>query len=303
MDVGDPRVAVVVLTHNRRDELARTLEHLTALPERPRIVVVDNGSTDGTAELVARRFPQVEVLPAGGNLGAAGRTLGVRYVQSPYVALCDDDTWWEPGDIRGAADLLDAQPRLGVLMGRVLVGPENREDPICEELEHSPLPVEPGMPGKPLLGFMAGAVVVRRRAFLEAGGFDARPAIGGEEEWAAVELAARGWWICYVPTLVVHHHPSPRRDLGGRRRGMICNTLWFSWLRRPLVSAVRRTWWLARSVPRDRVSLSGFVAAFAGLPWLLGERRLVPPEVERRLRLLDPAPVRRRARRPTAGGR
>src|SRR3954447_14869606 len=171
---ADPRIAVVMITYNRRAEVLCSLGHLTQLPERPHILVVDNGSTDGTAAAVAGRFPQVEVLDAGGNLGAAGRTLGVRHVSAPCVAFCDDDTWWEPGGLRRAADLFDAHPRLAVLAGRVLVGPENREDAVWAVLASSPLPREPGMPGPPLLGLLAGASIVRRSAFLEAGGFEPR---------------------------------------------------------------------------------------------------------------------------------
>src|SRR5207248_4427108 len=208
----NPRVAVVMITWNRRAEVLRSLANFTVLPERPRILVVDNGSTDGTAEAVAAQFPQVEILEAGKNLGAAGRTLGARRVNAPYVAFADDDTWWAPGGLCHAADLLDALPRLAVLTGRVLVGPEEREDPTCEVLARSPLPREPGMPGPPLLGFLAGASVVRRSAFLEAGGFQPRLFIGGEEELLAADLVARGWWLCYVPDLVVHHYPSTQRD-------------------------------------------------------------------------------------------
>src|SRR5262249_15856233 len=137
MDGDDPRIAVVMITHNRQQAVVHSLEQLTRLPERPHIVVVDNPSTDGTRAVLARVFRQVEVLDAGGNLGAAARTVGVRHVAAPYVALCDDDTWWEPGSLRRAADLFDAHPRLAVLTARVLVGPEDREDPICAELEQS----------------------------------------------------------------------------------------------------------------------------------------------------------------------
>src|SRR5262245_23165544 len=94
---ADPRVAAVIITYNRRAEVLRSLGHLTRLPEQPKIILVDNGSTDGTAAAVAGQFPQVEVVAAGGNLGAAARTLGVRRATAPYVALCDDDTWYEPG--------------------------------------------------------------------------------------------------------------------------------------------------------------------------------------------------------------
>src|SRR4051794_3521472 len=226
---GAARVAVVMITHNRCAEVLRSLEHLTRLPEQPPILLVDNGSTDDTAPAVARRFPRVEVLDAGGNLGAAGRTLGVRRVGAPYVALCDDDSWWEPGALAQAADLFDAHERLGLLCARILVGAEAREDPMCAELERSPLPAAPGMPGRPVLGFLAGASVVRRSAFLEAGGFPDNAFIGGEEELLAVDLATRGWWLCYAPELVAHHYPSPQRNPFTRRAHLVRNALWFAW--------------------------------------------------------------------------
>jgi len=50
MDTADPRVSVVVLTHGRCIELLRTVERLCALPERPRIIVVDNASGDATRQ-------------------------------------------------------------------------------------------------------------------------------------------------------------------------------------------------------------------------------------------------------------
>jgi GT2 family glycosyltransferase len=287
MNNGDPRIAVVMITHNRREEVLASLDRLTRLPERPRIVVVDNASVDGTADAVARRFPQVEVLPTSGNLGAAARNLGVRYVDAKYVALSDDDTWWEPGSLAHAADLFDAHPRLAVATARIQVGPEEEEDPICAELEHSPLPLEAGMPGPALLGFMAGASVVRRSAFLAAGGFEPRFFLGGEEELLAADLAAAGWWLCYIPRLLVHHYPSTRRDSASRRWHLLRNALWSAWLRRPLSSALRKTGHLVRAAPRTRETWHGLTAALAGLPWVLRRRRVVPPRVEQWFRLLE----------------
>ena len=179
----DPRTACVIITHNRVNSVLQSLEQLARLPERPRKVLVDNGSTDNTATVVSARFPDVDIVSTGKNVGAAARTLGVQRAAEPYVALCDDDTWWEPGSLRRAADLFDAVPRLAVITARVVVGPEHREDPICDELARSPLPRQPGMPGPSLLGFLAGASVVRRDVFLEAGGFEPRFFICGEEEF------------------------------------------------------------------------------------------------------------------------
>ncbi len=287
MSMCDPRVSVVMITHNRREEVLRSLGHLARLPERPHIIVVDNGSMDGTASIVAERFPQVDVIAAGRNLGAAGRTIGIRNVRTPYVALADDDTWWQPGSLQQGADLLDQHPTLAVLTAQVLVGPEARVDPTCKAMANSPLPRENGLPGRPLLGFLAGASLVRRSAFLEVGGFPERLFIGGEEEWVAVELARRGWKLAYVSDLVVHHYPSVRRNVNARQFQQVRNALWFAWVRRPLFSAVRQTLHLLRSRPWNRTMLHGLAAAIAGLPWVFRERHVVPPDVENGLRLLD----------------
>jgi GT2 family glycosyltransferase len=295
--VADDRTTVVVITHNRRDELLHTLDRLAELPERPPVIVTDNGSTDGTADAVARRHPGVRLLRPGRNLGAVGRNLAVRQVRTPYVAFCDDDSWWEPGSLARAADLLDRHPRLAAVTARILVEPAGTEDPIVAELRSSPVPGPPWLPGPALGSFLAAATSLRADAFRAAGGFSARLWLGGEEELLAADLAARGWWLAHVPELIVHHAPSRARDATERRVQGLRNTLWFTWLRRPLPAAARRTLFLARSVPRDRASLRAFRLAAAGLPWVLRERSAVPAEVEDRLRLLDESQRRSTARR------
>jgi GT2 family glycosyltransferase len=293
----DARVAVVVITHQRRDELTLALDRLLGLPERPHVVVVDNGSTDGTADAVRARFPQVELIAGAENLGAVGRNLGVARLDTPYVAFCDDDTWWEPGSLRTAADVLDAHPRLAVVTARILVEPAGTEDPIVPELRDSPVRGAGWLPGPALGSFLAGASVLRRDAFLAVGGFSERLWLGGEEELMAADLAAAGWELCYLPALTVHHQASRARDPHRRRRDGIRNTLWTTWLRRPLRPALRRTLQLVRSAPRDRVTARGLLEAVRGLPWVLRERRVLPPHVEARFAALEDSQRRSTARR------
>lgn len=286
---GDDRTSVVVITHDRRTELLHTLARLRELPERPRVLVTDNASADGTAEAVQQRHPEVTLLRPGRNLGAVGRNLAVDQVTSPYVAFCDDDSWWEPGSLSAAADLLDAHPGLAAVTARIVVEPSGEEDPVVTELRDSPLDGPDWLPGPALGSFLAAATVLRTDAFRAAGGFSPRLWLGGEEELLATDLMTAGWWLAYAGELTVHHAPSVLRDPTARRVDGLRNTLWFSWLRRPAGAALRRTWYLARTVPHDAASARAFAAAARGLPWVLRERRVVPAAVERRLGLLERA--------------
>jgi GT2 family glycosyltransferase len=282
--VTAPAVGVVMLTYNRLADVSRSIERMRALPEAPPIVVVDNGSTDGTAHVLVRRFPGLQVIALPDNRGAAGRNEGLHALTTRYVAFCDDDTWWAPGALARAADLLDAHPQLAVVTARVLVGEHDGEDPACRAMAASPLGVIAGLPGVAVIGFLAGASMVRRSAFLAAGGFERRLFLGGEEELLAIDLVSYGWAIAYVGGIVVHHHPSRYRDSARRRRLLARNALWVSWLRRPLRTALRHTARTLRAGARDRLVLLGCLDALSGAWWITRRRRVVAARVEAMLR-------------------
>jgi hypothetical protein len=63
--------------------------------------------------------------------------------------------------------------------------------------------------------------------------------------------------------------------------------LWVSWLRRPVKAALSHTLETLQSLPRDAAAARGVLRALAGLPWILRERRVVPPELEQQLALLE----------------
>jgi hypothetical protein len=191
------RITVVVMTRDRWPDLQ------TSLPrhEAP-VILVDNGSSDGTPRLVREHFPHVEVVELSRNVGSVARNVGVERARTPYVAFADDDSWWAPGALTRAVHVLDTHPRLAVLAGRMLVGPEERPDPICELMADSPLGRDDDLPGPSVLGFLACGAVVRRDAYLAGGGFDEVVFFMGEEERLALDLAALGWGLAYVQDVV-----------------------------------------------------------------------------------------------------
>ena len=294
---GDRRVAVVLITRNGGQRLAAALRHLTALPERPPIVVVDNGSTDGTADTVRRRFPEVTVVAAGANLAAAGRTLGVRAVDTPYVAFAEDDSWYAPGSLARAADLLDAHPDVALVQAHVLVGPEERPDPLHEDMVGTAVTDAPGLPGYPILSFLEGTSILRREAYLAVGGFDPRLFAGGVEEHLAADLLSAGWKLRYTPEVVAHHHPDHAEPPGWVRRVGVRNTLWFAWGRRPPRPAVRWSVHVLRQSGLRVDTIAGLAMAVCGAPRVLRRRRPLPGEVELDMARLDESKRRSRARR------
>lgn len=275
-----PRISVVVLTYNRCAQVLETLGRLCALPERPPVVVVDNGSSDGTAQRIAERFPHVTLVIAQKNPGAAGRNLGVASVITEYVAFCDDDTWWHAGSLPRAVELFDRTPRAGVLNARVLVDEAGETDDTCKLMARSPLD-STGLPGPSLIGYMAGACVFRTSLYRQIGGYEPRLFIGGEEELVSLDVLASGFAIVYAEELILYHHPSPLRDSGLRRRMLARNAAWVAWMRlswREAWTATRFAFNVIRregAFPRDAVTL------VAALPWALSRRRRISADVSR----------------------
>jgi N-acetylglucosaminyl-diphospho-decaprenol L-rhamnosyltransferase len=281
-----PQVGVVIATRDREKPLARTLERLCALPEQPPVVVVDNASTDGTRAMVTERFPQVRLLPLRTNQGALARNAGVRALDTPFVAFSDDDSWWEPGSLATAADLLTAHPRLGLVAAAIRVGATGEPDPLNDVLAASPLGGAEDLPGVQVLGYLGCAAVARRSAYLEAGGYHPLLFFGSEETLLAYDLAACGWGVTHCPEVVARHEPAdgPRTARAVLLRR---NDLLTTWLRRPLPLAARRTAALARAAWHDRDARTALRQALARLPAVVRAREVLPPAVEAAARRVD----------------
>ncbi len=150
-------------------------------------------------------------------------------------------------------------------------------------------PLEPAgdLPGPPVLGFVACGSVVRRRAFLQVGGFHPVIFFAGEETVLALDLAAAGWGLAYVDEVTAHHQPEAGRRAQRPRRLQARNALLSSWLRRPAAGCAAGHGPGRSAARRAGASAAPCSTPYGGCrrPWR--DRRPVPGHLEAQLRLLE----------------
>jgi GT2 family glycosyltransferase len=124
------RLGVVIVSFNTREQTLACLDSVAEnMPTGTEVVVVDNGSLDGSADAIRRRHPHVFVDEAGENLGfARGVNRGVTRTTADYVLLLNPDTLVLPGSLDRLLEFATAHPQFGVFGGRTL-RPDGTTDP------------------------------------------------------------------------------------------------------------------------------------------------------------------------------
>lgn len=148
----------MIASRNRAAELAATITRLLGTTNCP-IILVDNNSEDdsvGNARRIeARSANRLQIIELDSNRGAVGRNVGVAACRTPFVAFCDDDSWWAPDATTIAEEIFDGHPTVGLLAARTKVWPQRRDDPLADELANSALGRRLDLPGPSILGFLA----------------------------------------------------------------------------------------------------------------------------------------------------
>ncbi len=202
-------VSVVVLTHGRRETLRRLLGELERLrgPDCE-VVVVDNGSDDGTAAMVAADFPGARLLALPRNVGVGARNRGLAAARGELCVCLDDDVGGlEPAHLRHLRARFRAEPRLGAVCFRV-TRPDDGST--CDWVHRRP--IDQADRGFETYEITEGAVALRREAAAAAGWYPEDFFLSHEGLDLAYRLLNRGWRIVYDPAVTVRHarHPAAR---------------------------------------------------------------------------------------------
>ncbi len=164
------RVSVVIPTYNSGPLVVEAVESVLA-QTRPaaEIIVVDDGSTDDTADRLARFGPRIRYIRQANARVAAARNTGLRAATGDAVGFLDADDAWHPEKLARQAAALEADPGLGVLATRVFAWPGSYPDPGPERGTVVALPTDAMLPANPIT---TSSVLVRREVLDRAGEFD-----------------------------------------------------------------------------------------------------------------------------------
>lgn len=211
-----PTVSAVAINYNGGERILKTVEALCSQPFPLRqIVLVDNASTDGTTEQIARRFPRVTVLQLGGNLGPCrSRNAGVDHVDSDLVLLVDNDIYVQDDTIERMARAQQetgaavVAPRIRLVPERDMVQAEGADVHFVGmiRMRHGWRPAA-GLPDEraEVDAAISACLLVEREAYRSVGGFDELYFFYCEDMEFSVRTRSLGHRIVAEPGAVVYH--------------------------------------------------------------------------------------------------
>ncbi|MGD0388527.1 MAG: glycosyltransferase [Tepidisphaeraceae bacterium] len=281
---------VIITTKNRKDDLRKALASALMQDARIRVLVIDDGSTDDTSDMMRREFPMVQLDRVEQSLGLiVQRNRGAALAQTPLVVSIDDDAIFSaPGIVsRTIAEFQDSRVgAVAIPFVNVNYGQDVKQ-------------MAPDERGIFVTGsYMGTAHALRRELFLDLGGYREFLFHQGEEEDYCIRMLAAGYFVRLGRADPIHHFESPkrdfrRRDIFGRR-----NNVLFIWCNVPLVNLPMRLLGttvngirLGIRVRRLRRMVYGLLIGYAAIFRYWRQRRAVSLRVYRAFRRLGQTAV------------
>jgi hypothetical protein len=217
-----PEFSITVVTLDRRDLALRAIASAYE-QEGPsfEVIVVDNGSSDGTPEAVARTFPAATLITLPSNVGCpSGRNVAFEAARGRYVLCLDDDGYLDKGALTEVSKAFAAEPHTGIVALRQKYPDEPGEGRIR------------GDGGRFVADFSGGLCAMRRDMLMEVGGYPDDFFFFAEEQYLALKVLDAGYDIVAQPGAVVWHPRGRGSEAGG-------NPMDYYLFRNPLLVVLR----------------------------------------------------------------
>lgn len=224
-------VSFIIVSWNAKDYLLECLESIdkTVTDQSYEVIVVDNGSTDGSPDAVTAQYPETQLIATGENLGfAKGNNVGLRASKGRYLCLLNSDTVLLPGTVKTLCEYMDANSSVGMASPRIL-NTDGSLQPTCSRFPRLSLSLSIALgisnlfPRSPLFGrdritwwdyneerfvdVLAGCFwFVRKEAFDDVGPLDETYFMYGEDfDWCK-SFDEHDWKIALYPEAEAIHH-------------------------------------------------------------------------------------------------
>jgi GT2 family glycosyltransferase len=223
--IVNKKLSCIVVNRNTSGLLLKCLEHIyrSRLPEKPEVLVVDNGSTDDSVACVKKDFPEAIILEAGRNLGfAAANNWAIKHASGTFFLLVNTDAMLESDAASMLINLMESDARIGLAGPQLLnadgsvqtsyeavptLATETLNRSLLKRLFPKRFPHKSRVLSSPeeVESLIGAVMMIRREAIEQLGGFDERYFFFLEETDLAVRMVRNGWNVVHEPRARAAH--------------------------------------------------------------------------------------------------
>jgi GT2 family glycosyltransferase len=233
-----PDVSIIIVNWNRLDDVLKNLHYLQyQAGVQFEVVVVDDGSTDGSAERLAR-VEGIKLVALGTNVGPCkARNIGIEHAVGRYILFLDSDAILSKWKLSRLVERMDQDSTIGILACTIINGATRRLD----RWIYSESALTRRRDEFDAYSFSAAGAMVRRQALRAAGPFWDELFIYNEEVDLSIRVIRAGYRVVYFPKVRVYHYPSieGRKGPGAYWRFQIRNWIWIFYRYYPSGSRLR----------------------------------------------------------------
>lgn len=284
-------VSIVSICWNRKQEILESLQGVyNGNYENIEVIVVDNGSTDGSADAIKEQFPNVNVIKMFKNIGIEAYNIGFKNARGKYIVILDDDSFPAKDAITRMVKKFDMDSKLGVVAFDV----RNyyKYDEIAYETSDEGLDAKAESKDY-LMSFNGAGAAIRRCLFESIGFYPEEFFLYWNEQDVAFKVWDKGYKISFFADVVSYHKYSPKNRESKRAPYYYTrNMFWMLWKNYPLHFCVQKSMELIflcfynSFEQKTSIYLKAMCDAFLKIDTALSKRKVVSKKIWKNMRVV-----------------